>query len=65
MAANAPTAQTIAAPDGSNLKDYWQTEASANGPEAPGDALQAREFGDAFFERYEPSRDPLDSFYRI
>ena len=48
MAANAATAQTIAAPGGANLKDYWQTEASANGPEAPGDALQAASLATRF-----------------
>ena len=41
MAATEKIAQFIAAPDGSNLKSYWQTESSANGPEAEGDNLQA------------------------
>ena len=41
MAATEKIAQFIAAPDGTNLKNYWQTEASANGPEAPDDNLQA------------------------
>ena len=48
MAATEKIAQQIAAPDGTNLKDYWQTEASANGPEAEGDALQAASLATRF-----------------
>ena len=48
MAATEKVAQTIAAPDGTNLKNYWQTEASANGPEAPGDDLQAASLATRF-----------------
>lgn len=36
MAANDRAANYVAAPDGTNLKEYWMTEASDNGPEAEG-----------------------------
>ncbi len=48
MAATEKIARTIAAPDGTNLKNYWQTEASANGAEAPGDNLQAASLATRF-----------------
>ena len=48
MAANDATAQTIAAPDGSNTKSYWMTEASANGAEVPGNALQGASLATRF-----------------
>src|SRR6185437_10789806 len=48
MAATPEAASRIAAADGRNTKDYWMTEASANGPEAPGDALQAASLASRF-----------------
>lgn len=41
MAATDEAAKRIAGAGGENLKPYWQTESSANGAEAPGDAIQA------------------------
>jgi len=40
MAATEKAAGSIAGGQGQNLKSYWMTEASANGPEEPGDAIQ-------------------------
>ena len=48
MAATPEAARRVAAPDGSNLKDYWMTEASDNGPEAPGDAARAASLAGRF-----------------
>ena len=41
MAATAQAADTIAAPNGRNTKQYWMTEASDNGPEDPGNIARA------------------------
>ena len=41
MAATDDITRRLAAPDGRNLKQYWMTEASDNGPETPGDGLRA------------------------
>ena len=41
MAATEAAAERVEAPGGGNRKDYWMTEASDNGPEAPGDAHRA------------------------
>ena len=48
MAATDDIARRIAAPDGRNLKQYWMTEASDNGPEAPGDVLRAASLATRF-----------------
>lgn len=48
MAATEDAANFVAGADGRNLKSYWMTEASANGPEAPGDALQAASLATRF-----------------
>ena len=41
MAATAQAAGAVAASDGSNLKQYWMTEASDNGAEEPGNSARA------------------------
>ena len=41
MAASGEIARRLTGPDNRNLKEYWMTEASDNGPEAPGDELRA------------------------
>ena len=41
MAATPEAAARLAASGGGNLKEYWMTEASDNGPEAAGDASRA------------------------
>ena len=41
MAATPNSARRVEAPGGGNLKQYWMTEASDNGPEQPGDATRA------------------------
>ena len=41
MAATPEAARRVEAPGGGNLKQYWMTEASDNGPEEPGDATRA------------------------
>ena len=49
--ANATTneiAEKIAGPDGRNTKPYWMTEASDNGPEAPGNAERAASLASRF-----------------
>lgn len=48
MAATAEAARRVAGPGGGNLKDYWMTEASDNGPEAPGDAVRAASLASRF-----------------
>ena len=48
MAATDAIAERIAAPDGSNLKDYWMTEASENGTEEPGNAKRAASLASRF-----------------
>ena len=48
MAATEEAASFVAGADGLNTKSYWMTEASANGPEAPGDALQAASLATRF-----------------
>lgn len=48
MAATEDAANFVAGADGRNLKSYWMTEASANGPESPGDALQAASLATRF-----------------
>ncbi len=40
MAATEDAAKRNEGERGQNLKSYWMTESSANGPEAPGDAIQ-------------------------
>ena len=48
MAATDEVAQRIAGADGRNLKEYWMTEASDNGPEAPGNAFLAASLASRF-----------------
>ncbi len=48
MAATEPIAERIAAPDGSNLKEYWMTEASDNGSEEAGNAMRAASLASRF-----------------
>jgi len=48
MAATDESARRIAGANGQNTKSYWMTEASANGPEAPGDTLKASSLASRF-----------------
>ena len=48
MAATDTIAELIAAPDGSNLKEYWMTEASDNGTEEVGNAMRAASLSSRF-----------------
>ena len=48
MAATEQAARYVAGPDGTNTTDYWMTEASANGPEAPGDAVRGASLAGRF-----------------
>ena len=48
MAATDDIARRLAATDGRNLKEYWMTEASDNGPETPGDVLRAASLATRF-----------------
>ena len=48
MAATDEAARRIADARGRNTKEYWMTEASDNGPEAPGDAVRAASLASRF-----------------
>ena len=48
MAATDDIARRIAAADGKNLKEYWMTEASENGPEEAGDKFRAASLASRF-----------------
>ena len=48
MAATETVAERIAAPDGTNLKEYWMTEASENGSEETGNAQRAASLASRF-----------------
>jgi len=48
MATTDEAARFVEAPDGSNLKEFWMTEASENGAEKPGDIFRAASLASRF-----------------